>query len=202
MASNIDATKPIMGAPTTESVREQFAIARDEITALQAALEGLQAPGGGGAPSSPFRYVRLRVNANPAGNIAVMRLRLLNGTTVNPPFPMTAANAPSPYVITTSDQETGWDGWKAFTDFPDNDGWLVSPPSAPEWLTIDSGVGNSMVFRQVEITPASAATAPPDFDLLGSATGAFAGEETLLLHAAPGAVGWANGVARLFGTPF
>lgn len=35
-ASGIDPTKPIEGAPTTESVRVNFQFARDEIEALQA----------------------------------------------------------------------------------------------------------------------------------------------------------------------
>ena len=35
MPSAIDITKPIYGTPTTQSVRDNFHIARDEITALQ-----------------------------------------------------------------------------------------------------------------------------------------------------------------------
>jgi len=56
MTSAIDATKPVTGNPTTQSVRDQFATARDEITALQAAVAGI---GGGSitvsdtAPASP-----------------------------------------------------------------------------------------------------------------------------------------------------
>jgi len=41
MTSAIDATKPVTGNPTTQSVRDQFATARDEITALQAAVAGI-----------------------------------------------------------------------------------------------------------------------------------------------------------------
>jgi hypothetical protein len=37
MASAIDATKPVAGTPTTQSVRDNFATAKSEITALQAA---------------------------------------------------------------------------------------------------------------------------------------------------------------------
>jgi hypothetical protein len=38
MASAIDATKPVAGSPTTQSVRDNFAAAKSEITALQAAV--------------------------------------------------------------------------------------------------------------------------------------------------------------------
>jgi hypothetical protein len=38
MASAIDATKPVAGSPTTQSVRENFATAASEITALQSAI--------------------------------------------------------------------------------------------------------------------------------------------------------------------
>jgi hypothetical protein len=40
MASAIDATKPVTGSPTTQSVRDQFATAKAEITALQTAVGG------------------------------------------------------------------------------------------------------------------------------------------------------------------
>lgn len=40
MASNIDETKPVTGAPTTSSVRANFAAAKAEIEALQAAVAG------------------------------------------------------------------------------------------------------------------------------------------------------------------
>lgn len=35
MASNIDATKPVAGTPTTQSVRDNFSAAKSEIEALQ-----------------------------------------------------------------------------------------------------------------------------------------------------------------------
>ena len=38
MSSNIDATKPAAGAATTQSVRDNFAAAKAEIEALQAAV--------------------------------------------------------------------------------------------------------------------------------------------------------------------
>jgi hypothetical protein len=40
MASAIDDTKPIAGTPTTQSVRDNFAAAKSEITALQATVSG------------------------------------------------------------------------------------------------------------------------------------------------------------------
>lgn len=43
MPSNIDASKPITGNPTTQSVRDQFATAKSEISAIQAAMLSLDA---------------------------------------------------------------------------------------------------------------------------------------------------------------
>lgn len=42
MSSNIDATKPVAGTPTTQSVRGNFAAAKAEIEALQAGLAAVQ----------------------------------------------------------------------------------------------------------------------------------------------------------------
>jgi hypothetical protein len=41
MTSAIDATKPISGSPTTQSVRDNFLVAKNEISALQTAISGL-----------------------------------------------------------------------------------------------------------------------------------------------------------------
>lgn len=50
MASNIDVTMPVHGTPTTQSVRDNFAVAASEITALQGGMSGgpfLSLPDGG-----------------------------------------------------------------------------------------------------------------------------------------------------------
>jgi hypothetical protein len=41
MTSNVDATVPVFGAPTTASVRQNFLIIKDEISALQLAQQGV-----------------------------------------------------------------------------------------------------------------------------------------------------------------
>lgn len=53
MPSNIDATKPTAGNATTESVRQQLAIARDEITALQEWLANIELTPGPEGPQGP-----------------------------------------------------------------------------------------------------------------------------------------------------
>lgn len=55
MASTIDATKPIAGNPTTDSVRVNFAAAKSEIEALQADVAALS------AGTDPMLPLRLRV---------------------------------------------------------------------------------------------------------------------------------------------
>src|SRR5271169_2350718 len=52
MASQIDITVPVEGNPTTESVRENFRVARDEISSLQVA--GPFLPISGGTLSGPL----------------------------------------------------------------------------------------------------------------------------------------------------
>src|SRR5215472_453880 len=63
MVSNIDPTVPVFGSPTTASVRNNFLTAKNEITALQAAV-GVTLPipvtsGGTGATSAPAALTNL-----------------------------------------------------------------------------------------------------------------------------------------------
>jgi hypothetical protein len=53
MPSQIDPTIPVTGTPTTQSVRNNFAIAANEISALQATPPG----GGGGTPGNPTQTI-------------------------------------------------------------------------------------------------------------------------------------------------
>ena len=50
MTSQIDPTVPIFGTPTTASVRNNFLIAKNEITALQGLIPGGGGSGGGFGP--------------------------------------------------------------------------------------------------------------------------------------------------------
>lgn len=86
MASTIDPTKPTTGSPTTASVRENFAHAKTEIEALQAAVgiggagtEYEEPPGGGpdivpeaslAHPISAGRYLIKTANGN-VGSVTV-----------------------------------------------------------------------------------------------------------------------------------
>lgn len=86
MTSAIDVTKPTTGNPTTESVRQNFAAAKDEIEALQAAVgidgagtEYTEPPGGGpnaipesslAHPISAGRYLIKTSNGN-VGSVTV-----------------------------------------------------------------------------------------------------------------------------------
>jgi hypothetical protein len=60
MTSAIDATKPITGAPTTASVRANFATAKQEITDLQEAVANM-GPGGAGGLAQQVTYASAAV---------------------------------------------------------------------------------------------------------------------------------------------
>lgn len=86
MTSAIDVTKPTTGNPTTESVRQNFAAAKDEIEALQAAVgiggagtEYTEPPGGGpdaipesslAHPLSAGRYL-IKISTGQVGSVTV-----------------------------------------------------------------------------------------------------------------------------------
>lgn len=86
MTSAIDVTKPTTGNPTTESVRQNFAAAKDEIEELQAAvgiggarIEYEEPPGGGpdaipenalANPLSAGRYL-IKISTGHVGSVTV-----------------------------------------------------------------------------------------------------------------------------------
>jgi len=145
---------------------------------------------GGGAAT--YRYLRIDVSVNNGGNrIEISEIEWFVGTTEYPTVNMTAASAPSPLVASASTEVAGGEAWKAFDGDISLDGWISGLVTAGA-LTIDLGAGNGIAPAKVQVRCGTTADrAPKDFTLLGSDTGAFAGEETTL-GTVTGATAWTS----------
>src|SRR5262245_4636584 len=72
MASAIDATKPVQGSPTTQSVRDNFAAAKSEIELLQqTAGVGPTGPQGPVGPSGTITVNPTVITGSPGTNASV-----------------------------------------------------------------------------------------------------------------------------------
>ena len=133
-----------------------------------------------------FRYWKLTGVTCANGNwwmLANMRLfdaASQSGTSY--PGNMTSATTPSPYVIDTSNNYNAtYPAWKALdanttTSFY----WTIGSSNGPaDWITID--LGSTIDVKSMTITAGNSSSyAPKGFELYGSATGVFGGEETLV----------------------
>jgi hypothetical protein len=86
MPSNIVVTNPVTGNPTTQSVRDNFAIAATEISQLQAT------PPGGGTPANPTATI----SGNVVNGVATTYMR----SDAAPPLATIAGLTPGPYTNT------------------------------------------------------------------------------------------------------
>jgi len=139
--------------------------------------------------SGTFRYWRFGngkdANGNADGFQGVRAAELWTGSnqsgTKYPPI-MTADNAPTPYVASGKYANAGatWDPWKAF-DNSYSTGFIDSFSAyADSWLQID--LGTAQTITSFKFTAGILNSFTPDtFDILGSNTGAFTGEETIVV---------------------
>ncbi|WP_421926234.1 discoidin domain-containing protein [Lysinibacillus capsici] len=84
---------------------------------------------------------------------------------------MTANNAPSPLVASASDQQTGFETYKAFNNLNTaSDTWMTNSNIVNGWIQLD--LGSSMVFNCVRITSRNGVGydthSPKDFEILAS----------------------------------
>jgi hypothetical protein len=167
---------------------------------------------------SAFRFFRLLItdwifngvaNSLIAGDVRVLELSYMVGATRYPTVAMTGASAPSPLVATASNFFTGSDPYKAFNRVEtslDTTGWQSSGV-AGKWLTIDLGNGNAILPDGLRWVADGSITTnsgyySTGFRVYGSNTGAFAGEETLMLAVSGLAQSdWANYTAKTFSIP-
>jgi hypothetical protein len=102
-----------------------------------------------------------------------------------PPI-MTSNTAPAPYVITSSHEYAGYAAWEAF-DAGSGLGsgwWNLGQPGGyePAWIAVDMGTPQTLTSYRVR-WPASAYKNAAQITIQGSATGAWAGEETSIATA-------------------
>lgn len=114
---------------------------------------------------------------------------------------MTGENAPSPLVATASDiYSGGYEAWRAFDETGgDGSRWhAASTVVANKWIQIDFGTAFDAV--SVALTPDSVGAShhPVDFEVWGSSTGAFAGEQTVVHAVVDATTGWAGNTSRTF----
>lgn len=140
----------------------------------------------GGSEAENYRYFRLRVDASNGQAITLGELEIMVDTTAYPTSNMTGNSSPSPLAVSASSAQ-GSGPYQAFDGVGAADGnWWYAQESQsyPEWIQIDLGGGNAISPTSFKITIPSASTntsrTPRDFSLLGSNTGSFSGEETVL----------------------
>ena len=149
--------------------------------------------GGGGPPPAASRYLRMKItnwvfnggaNVSDLGDVRVQELQFFDGATQYPAVPMTTNTAPSPLVASSSGALTGFgdlDPWNAFNHSTAGNQWM-GDGTISKYLQIDLGSGNSMAPTSVKVAPDNGVNVGggyyiTGFQILGSNTGSFTGEE-------------------------
>jgi hypothetical protein len=134
------------------------------------------------------------MDASANGKSAFMSI----GTLVNmAPTNMTSDSTPSPYVASASAEGAPYYAWNAFTGLTTLSGlWQTQNPTG--WIKIDLGASGAVAATKVSFgcDPTTTTTAPKNFAIEGSNTGAFAGEQTAL--STQTGVTWTIGVEQSF----
>ena len=146
-----------------------------------------------------YRYLRLLITK-------FMYLGTVNGAATNvaelqyfagaAKYPVSGFSASASSVYTGSFPASA-----AFDNDLSNSGRWISGPGAPQWLRLDLGAGNAINPTSCKIAPDSGAgsgTYPVDFQIEGSDTGAFTGEESVLFSAVGVTTGWVGNTLREF----
>jgi hypothetical protein len=159
-----------------------------------------------------YRYFKLDVTATTTANCSLEQIQIIDKDGVDHPFQtlkssdLTSGSWPGvyPYVfnppgdrtlVVNTSSDVNDAAWHAFDDTPGAGTW--SAAGATAWITIDLGAGNGISFKELTLTAMTiGGRAPKDFTLQGSNTGAFSGEEDILLSRAGET--FANSEARTF----
>ena len=153
-------------------------------------------------PLSPSRFLRLLVTACNGDNwIETQEVKFIVGATNYPTQNMTSNTAPSPLVASASSELLP--AYFAFSTLIDSGGggnsrWHTATGTPPHWIQIDLGVGNEITPNGILITPGATNRSPRDFQVLGSNSGSFTGEQTIYYSASGLTTGWGNYTPRTF----
>lgn len=153
--------------------------------------------GSGGRKS--FRYFRLDVTANDGGAVLeVDEIKIFSYATDHPTSAMTSDVLPSPLVASASSAAASQEAFRAFDNAAGTANSWRSNVGTTGWVQIDLGAGNEIAANELRITGAAAPTeSPKDFTLEGSNTGAWTGEEIVLLTRT-GETGWSASEERTY----
>lgn len=155
-------------------------------------------------PATPCRYLRVNVTAlNGDGYLEMADVRFYVGATTYPTVNMTSDTAPSPLVASTNSNIVPGttDAYTAFDSSPTVSRWHSNNPAPPIWLQIDLGAGNEIAPTGIHIIPLFGGgfnRTPSAFEVLGSNTGSFSGEQTTFYSVSGLTTGWSAGVQRTF----
>ena len=184
-------------AANAEDVLYYDVLAADRVLIVDAkkAVSGSTAP----PAVTTFRYLRLRVgdvfNPTYAGFWEV-DFSADGGTTLLPAAAMAGGAAPSPLVATHSTSAgASFDAWVLFDNNPGTRWTTAAGSSLNQWVTLDLGAGNALApnwLRYSIVNVAGFDMSPKSIAVLGSNTGAFAGEEATLFSIS-GLTAQANG---------
>lgn len=151
-------------------------------------------------PAGSYRFFRLYITAvsGSATRPSINGFRLVDADgNFAPSVEMTSNNAPSPLVATANSSR--YAPYLAFDSNMSN-GWQSNSSTPPGWLQIDLGEGNWILPVAADIYPGILAPysyTPTAFAILGSNTGAFAGEETTLYSVSYLNYGWISAWRRI-----
>lgn len=143
------------------------------------------------------RFIRLRIDVCPANYCEIFTLRYRMAGTWYPTESMTSNSAPSPLVVSASDQYTTYSPYRAF-DGNAGTQWHGDDYTS-HWLKLDLGDGNGIRPDAVGITCnlENGSRYPRDFGVELSNTGKFSGEQESI-YKTTGQTAWTTGVERVF----
>lgn len=110
---------------------------------------------------------------------------------------MTSNTTPAPFIVSASDQQSGFEAYKAFNTLSgSSDTWMTNSNIVNGWIQLD--LGSSMVFNCVKVTSRNGVGydthSPKDFEILASNNN----DTFTKLEAFNNNTGWKNYEQRLF----
>lgn len=147
-----------------------------------------------------YRYLRFYASNVPGSYLQIYNLRFKVGSTEYP-VNMTSYTLPTPNVVSVDSEFAGtYYGWQGVdSSISGGTSWHTGP-GAPHWFKLDLGASNGIIPNGfvIRINGVGSTRYPQDFQIQGSNTGAFAGEESVLYSATGLSTGWTDNVDRTF----